>query len=266
MDEGLLRQATELAKSIVIPAGQLAKERFCKELSIEEKDAYGDAVTEVDVLAETMIMKEIKAMFPDHQVQGEESGRSGNRDSDYLWMIDPLDGTNNFVIGLPLFAISITLMYKRNPVLGVVYEPITNRLFVSSKQGGAACNGEPIRVKRKEAIHKGNVGWIQGHKVQNDARAMKLRHHVESQFKRMLRLWAPTIQWCMLANGDLDGIVLYNSEGDDLYSGILMVKEAGGVVVDFEGNAFTGMVDEPYLVACHPDHVEHFLTVVRGGL
>lgn len=70
----------------------------------------------------------------------------------------------------------------------------------------------------------------------------------------------------MLAKGDIDGIILYNSEGDDLYSGILMVKEAGGIVIDFEGNAFTGMNTEPYLIACHEDHKEKMLTIVREGL
>ena len=72
-------------------------------------------------------------------------------------------------------------------------------------------------------------------------------------------------QWCMLAKGDIDGIVLYNSEGDDLYSGILMVKEAGGIVIDFDGNPFTGMKEEPYLIACHPDNKEELLQIVREG-
>lgn len=70
----------------------------------------------------------------------------------------------------------------------------------------------------------------------------------------------------MLAKGDLDGIVLYNSEGDDLYSGILMVREAGGIVMDFDGNSFNGMSDEPYLFARHPGHKEYFLGGVKEGL
>lgn len=139
-------------------------------------------------------------------------------------MIDPLDGTNNFAIGLPVFTTSITLMYRREPVLGVVYEPLTDRLFVSAIGEGARCNHRPMQVKSNLNIVKGNIGWIQGHKVQNDQRAVKLRQFIDLKFKRMMRLWAPTFQWCMLAKGDIDGIVLYNSEGDDLYSGILMVQ------------------------------------------
>lgn len=181
-------------------------------------------------------------------------------------MIDPLDGTNNYAIGLPIFSISITLMYKSDPVLGVIYEPLVNRLYATTKSEGAFCNDKRIFVKKREDIKKGTIGWIQGHQVQNDSKAVELRQHLDLHFKRMIRLWAPTIQWSMLAKGDLDGIILYNSEGDDLYSGILMVKEAGGIVMDFEGNPFEGMNEEPYLIACHPDHKDYFLRVVKEGL
>lgn len=102
--------------------------------------------------------------------------------------------------------------------------------------------------------------------MQNDNRAVKLRQFIDISFKRMMRLWAPTLQWCMLAKGDIDGIILFNSEGDDLYSGLLMVKEAGGIVIDFDGNPFTGMNAEPYIIACHPDHKQALLSIVREGL
>jgi myo-inositol-1(or 4)-monophosphatase len=222
-------------------------------------------VTEVDFLAEAIILKEINKVFPLHQVHSEEAG-SNNLESDWLWLIDPLDGTNNYAIGLSVFAVSITLMFQKKPVLGVVFEPMANRLFVSTLDGKAYCNDIAMQVKNKLDLKKGNIGWIQGHQVQNNQKAARLRHHLESNFKRTLVLWAPTIQWCMLAKGDIDGIVLFNSEGDDLYSGILMVKEAGGIVIDFEGNPFNEMCEEPYLIACHLEHKDFFLSVVREGL
>lgn len=181
-------------------------------------------------------------------------------------MIDPLDGTNNFAINLPIFSVSITLLYQERPVLGVVYEPLVDRLYVTSINDGSYCNNKPINVRQCDNIERGNIAWIQGHQVQNDFRAVKLRHHLDVSFKRMIRLWAPTIQWCMLAKGDLDGLVLFNSEGDDLYSGLLMVKEAGGIVVDFQGNPVDGMVKEPYLIACHPSHKDYLLRIVNDGL
>lgn len=265
MEAEVLRLAKDLSTRIIMEAGNLIRERFNSFNVIQEKDEFGDVVTEVDLLAEEMIINEISRVFPNHQVQGEESGRSQN-ESDFLWMVDPLDGTNNFVMGLPIFSSSITLMYKREPVLGVIYEPTLDRLYVSSKQGGSFCNGKVMNVRFKEDVRKGNVGWIQGHKVQNDRKAVCLRQHIDTHFRRMLRLWAPTILWCMLANGNLDGIILYNSEGDDLYSGILMVQEAGGVVFDFEGRPFSGMNEEPYYIACHPNNKDYFLRAVHEGL
>jgi myo-inositol-1(or 4)-monophosphatase len=265
MVEDIIGTAKEISVKAVLKAGQVAKDHFDNITDLQEKDSFGDVVTEVDHKAEKIILDEIINVFPDHQIDSEESGNN-SKTSDWLWMVDPLDGTNNYAIGLPVFSTSITLMYKTEPVLGVIYEPLVNRLYITSKEEGAFCNNKRLQVKEKEEIRKGTIGWIQGHKVQNNENAVRLRQHLDTHFKRMMRLWAPTLQWCMLAKGDIDGLVLYNSEGDDLYSGILMVKEAGGIVMDFDGNSFNGMNEEPYLIACHPGHKEYFLRLVKEGL
>ncbi|WP_454190933.1 inositol monophosphatase family protein [Paenibacillus sp. Marseille-Q7038] len=265
MDHKIIQSAKELSERVIRQAGLISKEKFNNFVELRSKGEFGDVVTEVDYITEEIIIKQILAEFPKHQIRSEEAGIIG-LESDWLWSIDPLDGTNNFAIGLPVFTTSITLMYRREPVLGVVYEPLTDRLFVSVIGKGTSCNNRPIQMSPSSNISKGNIGWIQGHKVQNDRRAVHLRQFIDVRFKRMMRLWAPTLQWCMLAKGDIDGIVLYNSEGDDLYSGILMVKEAGGIVIDFEGNPFSGMNEEPYIIACHPDHKQELLRIVRDGL
>lgn len=265
MDYKIIQSAKELSERVIRQVGLISKEKFDNFVELRSKDEFGDVVTEVDYITEEIIIKQILTEFPEHQISSEEAGIIG-LESDWLWSIDPLDGTNNFAIGLPIFTTSITLMYRREPVLGVVYEPLTDRLFVSVIGKGTSCNNRQIQMSRNSNISKGNIGWIQGHKVQNDPRAVHLRQFIDVRFKRMMRLWAPTLQWCMLAKGDIDGIVLYNSEGDDLYSGILMVKEAGGIVIDFEGNPFIGMNEEPYIIACHPDHKHELLRIVREGL
>lgn len=265
MEVDIIRTGKELSVRAILKAGQVVKEHFDYISVVEEKGSFGDVVTEIDYKAEKIILDEIINVFPDHQIDSEESGNNGKA-SEWLWMIDPLDGTNNYAIGLPIFSLSITLMYKLEPVLGVIYEPLVDRLYITSKDEGSFCNDRRLQVKKKEELRKGTIGWIQGHKVQNDKVAVRLRQHLDINFKRMMRLWAPTLQWCMLAKGDIDGIVLYNSEGDDLYSGVLMVKEAGGIVIDFDGNMFEGMNAEPYLIACHPAHKEYFLSIVKEGL
>ena len=115
---------------VIRQAGQIAKDKFDHFVELRMKDEFGDVVTEVDHMAEEIIIRQIRAAFPSHQIHSEEAGIIGS-EGDWLWLIDPLDGTNNFTIGLPVFAVSITLTYRREPVLGVVYEPITERLFVS---------------------------------------------------------------------------------------------------------------------------------------
>ena len=262
-------QTTAIAKEIAIAAaleaGRLARSRFDTLYQFEEKDAHGDIVTEVDHLAEAIILQKILRVFPSHRIRSEEIGDNYVQ-SDWMWMIDPLDGTNNFAVGMPLFSISITLLYQQKPVLAVIYEPITDRLYVSSRNEGAFCNAQPITMNRARDFKRAAVGWIQGHKVQNEERAVKLRHYIDVNTKRMMRLWAPTLQWNMLARGDLDGIILYNSEGDDLYSGLLMVQEAGGTVINFSGKPFHERIEEPYLIACAPKHVNYFIKMVEEGL
>jgi myo-inositol-1(or 4)-monophosphatase len=263
--ENILKLAKEVAVECAILAGKIARERFDRKLNVREKDQFGDLVTEVDELAEEQILALITKHFPDHQIRSEETGWSGV-EGDWLWLVDPLDGTNNYAIGLPVYGVSITLLYQHQPVLGVIYDSHLEKVYVSERGKGATCNGKAIQAKSARSLNKMTIGWIQGHGVQNDPQAMRLKHHLDGQFKRVLRLWAPSLLWCMVARGDLDGIVLYNSEGDDLYAGLLMVKEAGGLIMDFNGNPFEGMNSEPYIIACHPNHREDFLQTVQAGL
>lgn len=262
--QAILAQAKEVATLAAIAAGRLAKERFDGAFSITEKDEHGDLVTEVDRLAEDVILARIRESFPDHQIRSEETGWSGV-EGDYLWLVDPLDGTNNYAIGLPLYAVAITLLYQKEAVLGVIYDSVQEKLYVAERGKGATCNGQPLRIKSQKR-GKLTVGWIQGHGVQKEQRAMRLKHHLDLVSKRVLRVWAPTLVWCMMARGDLDGVVLYNSEGDDLYAGLLLLQEAGGAVITFAGEPFVGMSAEPYLIGCHPERKEELLVVVKAGL
>lgn len=265
MEPLTLTIAREVAVAAAYEAGRVVKERFGVLDSYDEKDDHGDIVTEADHLAERLILDKLRNVFPAHSIRSEEFGENDVQ-SEWLWLVDPLDGTNNYAVGLPLFAVSITLIHGKMPVLAVIYEPMTERLYVSIKGEGTTCNGNPVSINRAKPFSKARVGWIQGHAVQNEAQAVKLRHYIDVHTKRMMRLWAPTLQWTMLARGDSDAIIVYNSEGEDLYSGILMVLEAGGTVIDYSGRPFTGVSDSPYLIACHPKHQSYFLNLVQQGL
>ncbi|MCM2996288.1 inositol monophosphatase [Paenibacillus cellulositrophicus] len=265
MDQRIIEEAKQLAIAAAKEAGAIAKAYFDKLEKVDQKGDNGDLVTVVDHLAEERILEHIRSTFPDHRIRAEESGDHGQR-SDWLWLVDPLDGTNNYAIGLPAFSCSITLMHQGQPVVAVVYEPMIDRLFVSTRNGGTTCNGQPVTNGPAPAFNKATVAWIQGHVVGSDDRATRLRNHIDLHTKRMMRLWAPTLQWCMLARGNIDAIILYNSEGEDLYSGVLIAKEAGMLVMDFEGKPFEAMTEEPYLIACHPENRDYFLNMVAEGL
>ncbi|WP_404406928.1 inositol monophosphatase family protein [Jeotgalibacillus malaysiensis] len=264
--EQVLIKAREIASRVIIEAGKAALTTFDRAEQIIEKDEFGDVVTEADHAAEAIILKELTRSFPDHAIISEESG-ANQIESDWTWQVDPLDGTNNFAIGLPVFSSSITLIHKDQPVLGVIYEPVLDRLYVADSMDGSKCNGQSMQVQKRQDPTRFTIAWIQGHAVRNEAQAVKLRQHLDLNCKRMLRTWAPTLCWAMLAKGDIDGVVLYNSEGEDLYSGLLMVREAGALVCDFEGNEFSGIQSEaPYFIACHPEHKDYFLAFVKKGL
>ncbi|MDF2834700.1 MAG: inositol monophosphatase [Paenibacillus sp.] len=261
----MLQLAKEVAIAAAYEAGRMIKHRFGSLIAIDEKDEHGDVVTEVDHAAETIILTKIKSVFPEHRIRSEEAG-DNDITSEWLWLVDPLDGTNNFAVAMPLFAVSITLMHESRPVVAVIYEPMTDRLFTSVAGEGARCNGQALLADLARPMKKARVGWIQGHQVQNRPTAVKLRHHIDVEAKRMMRLWAPTLQWSMLARGDLDGIIVYDSEGEDLYSGILLVQEAGYWVMDYNGELFNGVNEKPFLIACLPAHAPYFLDLVKTGL
>ncbi|KRF30206.1 inositol monophosphatase family protein [Paenibacillus sp. Soil787] len=228
--------AKEVAVKAAWKAGELARERFGGKLDIQHKDDRGDLVTEVDVLSDRLIVEDILAVFPSHRIYSEEAGEGG-ANSDWVWHVDPLDGTNNFALGIPLYGVCISLSYQGQIVLGVIHDSALGLNYVAVKDEGAWQEEVKLEAKPKGALVKSTISWIQGHGVgKDDHRALELRHHLEHSVKRVLRMWAPSLTWAMLARGDLHGVVLYNSEGEDLYAGLLLAQEAGVKVTDFAGN------------------------------
>lgn len=296
--------AREVAVNAARKAGELARERFGGKLSIEHKDERGDMVTEVDVQADRLIVDDILSVFPTHRIYSEEAGEGG-ASSDWVWHVDPLDGTNNFAIGMPLYGVSISLSYQGQIVLGVVHDSAMGLTYVAVKgegswqedvkgdgawQEGVKREGDwhkdvKLVAKPQGALVKSTISWIQGHGVgKDDQKALKLRYHLEHSIKRVLRMWAPSLTWAMLARGDLHGVVLYNSEGEDLYAGLLLAQEAGVKVTDFAGNPVAllggsgvgvsgsadvsgaGMDGAVYLVAAVPEYHAELLKFVQEAI
>ncbi|MBD0382420.1 inositol monophosphatase family protein [Paenibacillus sedimenti] len=267
MDHNERLLAKEVAVRAAWKAGELARASFSGKLDIQQKGDRGDLVTEVDVQADRLIVDAIQTAFPNHRIYSEEAGEGGAA-SDWVWHVDPLDGTNNFALGIPLYGVSISLSHRGQIVLGVVHDSAMQLNYAAVRGVGAWQEDVKLEAKPQGTLAKSTISWIQGHGVgKDDEKARKLRHHLEHRIKRVLRVWAPSITWAMLARGDLHGIVLYNSEGEDLYAGLLLAQEAGVKVTDFAGNPVmylgegSGFV--PYLVAAVPGYHEELLKMVQ---
>ena len=198
------------------------------------KKSKNDFVTEIDLMAEEAIIKVIKNAYPDHSILAEESGEiAGN---DYVWIIDPLDGTTNFLHGYPQYSVSIALKHKGKTEIGVVYDPLRDELFTAEKGGGAMLNNRRIRVSQQVKLDTALLGT---------GFPFKYPQHLDtylSMFKELTlktsgirRAGSAALDLAYLAAGRLDGFWEIGLKEWDLAAGTLLVREAGGLVADFDG-------------------------------
>jgi myo-inositol-1(or 4)-monophosphatase len=150
----MLRKATDAARQ----AGEAIRHYSNKvhKLDVQNKD-HNDFVSEVDKQAEYIIVRALQRAYPDHSFLGEESGKTGSN-SDYEWVIDPLDGTTNFLYGIPQYSVSIALKHKGRLAVGVVYDPLRDETFGAARGEGATLNGRRIRVSERTTMHNALLG------------------------------------------------------------------------------------------------------------
>ncbi len=199
--------------------------------------SHNDFVTEVDQAAEEAIIDTLLTAYPGHAILAEESGRSrGAKDSDYLWIIDPLDGTTNFIHGFPVFAVSIALSFRGQIQQAVVYDPSRNDLFYASKGKGAYLNDRRLRVSKRIRINEALIGTgFPFRKGDNFQRYMKMFEAVMTQCAGLRRPGAASLDLCYVAAGWYDGFFETGLSPWDVAAGSLIITEAGGLVGNFTG-------------------------------
>jgi myo-inositol-1(or 4)-monophosphatase len=194
-----------------------------------------DLVTKTDQECEDLIIKHINSEFPGHSILAEESGAQDTK-SDYQWVIDPLDGTTNFVHGYPSFGVSIACLRSGIPEVAVVLELPVNRLFTAVKGQGAFVDGHKIKVSNTETLNESllvtGFGYDHGNKWEAN---MKLFKHFTDKSQGVRRLGAAAIDLCHVACGFVDGFWEFDLKPWDMAAGILMVSEAGGKVSQLNG-------------------------------
>lgn len=203
-------------------------------LQIDQK-GKNDYASEVDRLAEREIINIIKAAYPEHSILAEESGQ--HKGNDFVWVIDPLDGTTNFLHGFPQYAVSIALKHKGKLEVGVVYDPLRDELFTAKRGGGAMLNNRRIRVTNQTSLKGALIGSGFPFKTDQylDAYVGMFRS-ITVGAAGIRRAGAAALDLAYVAAGRLDGFWEIGVMEWDVAAGILLIKEAGGVVTDFSFN------------------------------
>lgn len=207
------------------------------------KKSHNDFVTEVDHAAEAAIIEVLAKAYPDHDFLGEETGIAGATakgaiTSEYVWIIDPLDGTTNFIHGFPQFAVSIGLSFRGQITQAVIYDPSRNDLFVASKGKGAMLNDRRIRVSARDKLDESLIGT--GFPFRNfESLEMYIAMFKELTQKTagLRRPGAASLDLAYVACGRLDGFFEIGLMPWDIAAGSLLVTEAGGLMGDFKGDA-----------------------------
>ncbi len=203
-------------------------------LTIKSK-SENDFVSEVDKAAENAIINEIKKAFPEHSILGEETGEILG-DSSYQWVIDPLDGTANYLHGFPQYAISIALFENKVTTHGVVYDPFKEELYTASKGEGAYLNNERMRVTSTNGLQNTLIGtgFPFRHPEHLDC-YLKTFKAIHPHVSGIRRAGSAALDLAYLAAGRLDGFWEIGLNSWDIAAGALLVKEAGGFIGDFSG-------------------------------
>jgi myo-inositol-1(or 4)-monophosphatase len=198
-----------------------------------------DFVTEVDTAAEGAIIETLLKAYPNHGILAEESGRNhGAKDSEYVWIIDPLDGTTNFIHGLPIYCVSIALSYRGVVQQAVVYDPSRNDLFYATKGRGAFLNDRRLRVSKRTRMSDALIGTgFPFRRGDNAKRYVKMFEEVMVQCAGLRRPGAAALDLCYVAAGYYDAFFETGLAPWDVAAGSLIVTEAGGLIGNFTGEA-----------------------------
>ncbi|SEK04487.1 MULTISPECIES: inositol monophosphatase family protein [unclassified Achromobacter] len=208
-----------------------------------------DYVTEVDRAAEESIVETLHAAYPDHAVLGEEFGLQGPDQAEFQWIIDPLDGTTNFIHGLPNYAVSIALTQRGQVTQAVIYDPSRNELFTASRGSGTFLNDRRVRVSGRTRYHDALLGAHWPNAGDPETGSQRFRQMAEGA-TGVRRLGSTVLDLAYVATGRLDGFCGVGLKPWDLAAGSLMVLEAGGLVADFDGEQ--GWMDSGNVLAASP--------------
>lgn len=252
--------AIEAAKS----AGEILKQQYPKTHTVQRK-VDNTLVSEADLAAEKIIIETIKKNLPDHAIFSEEAGSQPSK-SDYLWIIDPLDGSTNFLHRLGTFCTAIAVVKKNQPVAAAVYLPLTNELF-SAQADQAQLNNQSIHPSEVPKANQALISWGRG--TVNYERHTRLYSELTKHVRSIRFFGSVVIQACYAACGRLDAFINSDCKLYDAIAGAIIAQAAGAKVTDFSGNLWQPNFSDPTSVSdilISNPHIHNDLVAALKGL
>ena len=228
----MLETAIEAARR----AGQLIVERYPMERHVSYK-GFRDLVTETDIAAENAILELVSRRFPGHAVLSEET-RGGAIGEGITWVIDPLDGTSNFTHGIPIFSVSIGVLERGEPVLGVVYDPMRDHLFLAQRGAGASLNDRPLEVSSVSDLQESVIGLDWARSPDRRCEVLSSLGRVAKRCHTVRIMGSAALGLSYVAAGWLDGYFHLALHPWDSSAAVLLIAEAGGCSTTFEGQPY----------------------------
>ena len=252
-----LSTLTSVAIDAVLEAGDILRKGFGTSFEISHKPGVQNFVTEYDFAAEECIINKLKQYFPSHAFLAEESGSSNNPDAEVTWIIDPLDGTTNFAHTIPMFSISVGAMGKEGMLCGIIYQPMTQELFVAEKERGAFLNGSKIQVSdtKKFAGGVGATGFPRNIQ-ENPLGCIDHFIRILKTGTIMRNFGSSAINIAYVAAGRFDAYWALSLHPWDISAGILLVEEAGGQVSTYQGTPYAVLSGLPLVATNKQVHRE----------
>jgi myo-inositol-1(or 4)-monophosphatase len=253
----------KILEPIIKNAGQKAKdkwEKFDREKSLLKSKT--EIVTQVDKDTEKLLIKNIKKAFPSHGFLGEEFG-SKKSQADYIWIIDPIDGTTNFSIHNPLWCISIGLAYKNEIIFGIIYVPVLNELFWSEKDKGSFLNNKKMKLP---SLNKAKIIHTFCHGQRKRDLKVALNYYRDQKMKSLdcRQLGSAAIEIAYVASGRVDSIMIPGIKVWDVAAGALIAKESGVNVLNFKGENW--QLSSEDIIVCHPEIKNDILKRVKRAM
>ncbi len=228
--------ALGLLQNLIAPvqrAGKLAQIRFRQTYDTDQKSDI-DVLTSVDLECERLVLDAICAAFPDHPIWSEEAGTIVGS-APWSWVLDPLDGTNNFVQGIPIFGVILGLFYEEQAVGGILYEPIQNDLIYGANGAGVFHNNNRLSpLSTHVPLTRATIGWTQGYATKGDPAAQTCLNRLDQSVKRVFQSWAPVFDSIRFLNGDFAALVSYDGEVTDFSAVRGLAPELGALVLPFD--------------------------------